>query len=383
MEASLAQLVPRNDDPGTRRASLIRPHTRYLLCVLLACSRVLASQVTAPRPGNRGPADYAAIAAADFRTVQARVARLVAGRVVDVVPDCGKLAETCRALKTTKFDTTYSARLLDPRFYVALLPSEVTLRGLPYYAWVPVGEVRNGAAVLERWNKLASDRATLGCKDDACTILVLQPPDQRHAATTISACRVDGSSASYDPPSRCDALAIVSRAGSWLRSVIGWGNAAMAADLGSSPIVEDYEVEESLSILQLPAAKRAAVVQALETALKTSPLLLTTEFRPPVNPSAVKVRRASAESQVIRDFREWANVRADVEPAVRAAGDTTVSAIELTTILWLSRTASPQPTRPASATESASYHARVRTNVMREIAQVCGAVFAGSRIVCR
>ncbi len=362
---------------------MIRSQTRCALYLLLASFRVLASQETSPTSARREPADYAAIASSDFRTVTTRVGRLVAGSVVDVVPDCGKLAPRCRALKSLKADTAYSARLLDQGFYVALLPNEVTVRGVPYYAWVPIGAVRNGAAVLQRWSKLAADRATLGCQGDECTVMVLQRPDARHQTATISACSATSSDGQLEQPRRCDVLAVASEQGRWLRAVIGWGDAGIAAELASSAIVEDYEVEESLSILQLPNSKRGAVVLALERALSSSPLRLTTEVRPPVNPSAVKGRRASADSEIIRDFREWANVRADVDPAVTAAGDTTVSTVELTTILWLSRTASPTPTRPASATESGTYHAKVRANVMREIAQVCGGVFVGARIVCK
>jgi hypothetical protein len=156
----------------------------------------------------------------------------------------------------------------------------------------------------------------------------------------------------------------------------------VAASLQPSPIVEDFESEQTLSVLQLPAAKRAAVVQAIAAALKAQPLALATEFKPPVNPSAVKGRRATELSMVIDRFREWVSVRADLQPAL-AAGDTTVSTIELTATLWLSINASPQPTRPANAAESARYLSRLIDNVTREIAKVCGAPFVGDRIVCR
>ena len=121
--------------------------------------------------------------------------------------------------------------------------------------------------------------------------MLLQPPDERHRATTISVCRAEGSVGHLDLPDRCDVVAVLSQEGRWLRALIGWGNAQMAAELGSSPIVEDFEVEESLSILSLPSGKHGALVQAIEAALKSAPLLLTTEFRPPVNPNAVKGRR--------------------------------------------------------------------------------------------
>ena len=343
-----------------------------MLSVLLPDGRLLAQKVAAVVPS------YEAIASESYKQSMSKVSQFTAAKFIEPTKDCRGVDIRCLGVKRTRAEPDYTGRLLERGRYLAELASETPLPNIPYSSWVPLSQVVGGADALSKWRALAKAQDYNLCAE-SCSYLIEQEPNERHRERLLSECQIDAGNGS---PSKCKIVAIIGSA-TWVRAAIGWGPQEFAQQLTSSALVESYETDRSLSILQLPPDREATLLTSIASMIQLDPLGLSAELKPPIQPRHVVGKKSGSDSKIIAGLREWPAVRIELYPAVRSIGDTTISTLEISTTLWLSRTASNGPTRPAEAGESLQYQNALLSRITAEIERVCSGKAVANRVVCK
>jgi len=287
----------------------------------------------------------------------------------------------------------YVARLLTGPLQ-AVLPVELPFPGHPYLAWAPVEAVEDGVAAVSRWEALAADPTPLACGEGEeaglCHRVVHSPfPDDPAPEASLWLCGtavVEG--VSSPPVAPCQPLVRRDGAGEvWVRALVGWGDAEMAAALGFvAESADPGAVTVELGVAHGPDLTPEEFIRLLDGALRDDPLALVTTFRPLRAPRQVDAVRRFEPSRILPPFREWVLVVGDAfgmehpeDPEARW------TELHLRTTLFVSRTATGdlRDYRHAQGELLDRYVAALRARVEAALALRCGQAPVGGVVECR